>query len=969
MSHAGTIRDYQGMLTRPPMQDPPATDEDRQDLLAFQADGGRQHLDALWRRNAEQFWRLARGLCGDLADDALQEAALCLLRHADRWRDRGPGSGTSWLMTIVANAARKQKRRVRRAALPMLPAEMEAETPSIPADHERSDEVRQALERLDRRTRQAVELRYLAGLDFPAVAAALGVPVRTARTRVSRALATLRQRLGIAAPGGSSAVVVWLAPTRLPSPPATVADLAGTIDLTAGGPDLAALLPAALPKAGLLLGGASAAAISALVLGAVHLAPAPPPAVAPAPMPAAVVADPPAAPPAADAAAAVLRQTVTVALHSADLDEALLQIDRQLPRTGSLGWTLMAGSDYRHRTGNLSGAWSRLPSYGRVDLVLTAPLAQVLDQVTAAFGLAWERHGDEVRIVRRSTPQERAAWAATWRDAGQDQRRRLGAAGAAASAGDVQALQFLVMTVAEARPGWGYALVELDVMEFSSVLMFRAWHQRSVFRLLPEPAALDPFFHGIEPRHLIQFGTHLRAHHLVKMGAKAGRPKALDLLWSIPALIDPTIPLSPSLQASLTAFAEGKRAKNLNFLKDSLLPGDASTLRRCLDRALIEAPDLIAPFLGGLLRCGEEPAAQALAAMPRPLAGAQRQAVLCPDVFVMREVLWRLPWNELKALVGEKPEADGAYALLQHPAAVWDADLFARVLAAGPGNPGLKAWNPGRKEQYLRGLALRWPREVAPALVREAIGPASAQDPVPAIVLGRIAAPAGLTLPIAAWDQAPVERRTAARLGFLSGQGAPELVPEAIALLDHPVLGATAARRLVEAPALRAGDLLACLRREELSMQVRMSLITGIVPRLPHAPLAQWLLEQDMSVWAAAEQKQGFDQEDVRERPTYLLITHLARLAAIGDPAEARAAISRVDALVAAGPDQVRARAWRAAKNLRDVGLSDLPLPPSPFIDTTPLPRQQTPAAKPPATPAPEQPPRRPEPGLGANEF
>lgn len=69
-------------------------------------------------------------------------------------------------------------------------------------DQECQERVRQAMDRLAARHRQPVELRYLAGLDFPAVAAALRLrerTARTARTRVSRCLAQLRELLGVSA--------------------------------------------------------------------------------------------------------------------------------------------------------------------------------------------------------------------------------------------------------------------------------------------------------------------------------------------------------------------------------------------------------------------------------------------------------------------------------------------------------------------------------------------------------------------------------------------------------------------------------------------------------------------------------------------------------------------------------------------------------------------------------------------------
>ena len=204
-------------------------DADRDDLLAYQRSGDRAALAALWARHAEASYRMARWICGNRAEDALQDAAVLVVRSAGRWRDQGAGSATRWLMTVVANAARSHRRRDRRGWLPLVAVgEVPAPVAAGP-DDERLERMRQGLARLRAQDRLPVELRYLAGLDFPAVAAALGVPERTARTRVARGLASLRQRLGVPATAGSAGVVLLLTPTQPPPVPSGVAHMMATV--------------------------------------------------------------------------------------------------------------------------------------------------------------------------------------------------------------------------------------------------------------------------------------------------------------------------------------------------------------------------------------------------------------------------------------------------------------------------------------------------------------------------------------------------------------------------------------------------------------------------------------------------------------------------------------------------------------------------------------------------------------------
>jgi RNA polymerase sigma-70 factor (ECF subfamily) len=193
------------------------------DLVAFSAwteRGDREALQRVFTRHAEAALRLAQHRLGNLsdADDAVQHAFVGVMRGA---RNFNPDKGTvrGYLLAAVLNACAQQ----RRAETSRRAREEVAEPPrGTAADPELRDAVRAALAKLPEHQREPVALRYLAGLDFPEIAQALGRNERTVRGQVTRGLETLRQicsRYGLAA--GTTALAVALAAL---APPASGAD-------------------------------------------------------------------------------------------------------------------------------------------------------------------------------------------------------------------------------------------------------------------------------------------------------------------------------------------------------------------------------------------------------------------------------------------------------------------------------------------------------------------------------------------------------------------------------------------------------------------------------------------------------------------------------------------------------------------------------------------------------------------------
>jgi RNA polymerase sigma factor (sigma-70 family) len=145
----------------------------------------------LWTEAREIAVRHARGDGDDLAQDLMVAA----LEH-DAAAARNPGA---WLERVGRNAA-IDRWRVQRRRDELAP---EIDPPSAPPDpeaallcRERRGLVRRALSALPRPQRRAALARFHAELPYDEVASRVGAPLVTARTRVHRALANLRLRLG-----------------------------------------------------------------------------------------------------------------------------------------------------------------------------------------------------------------------------------------------------------------------------------------------------------------------------------------------------------------------------------------------------------------------------------------------------------------------------------------------------------------------------------------------------------------------------------------------------------------------------------------------------------------------------------------------------------------------------------------------------------------------------------------------------
>ena len=130
----------------------------------------------------------------ELARDAVQEGFIRAWRSLPTLRD--PDRFEAWLHRLVfhacMDATRRRRRRPVEVELTPFDNPVVGDMASLIADRDLLDG---ALRRLRPEWRAVIVLHYFLGMDLPAVAAALEIPVGTAKSRHHRALGEMRVRI------------------------------------------------------------------------------------------------------------------------------------------------------------------------------------------------------------------------------------------------------------------------------------------------------------------------------------------------------------------------------------------------------------------------------------------------------------------------------------------------------------------------------------------------------------------------------------------------------------------------------------------------------------------------------------------------------------------------------------------------------------------------------------------------------
>lgn len=178
---------------------------DEADMVRRLSEGDTEALREIYDRYSPYLFALLVRMLGSTAEaeEVLQEVFLTLWRASQRF-DPKRGTFRAWLYTMTRRRALDLLRA--RTSRPHLGSEEDAasspfperckETPEKEAsDHERADAVKEALKQLPPKQREVLDLAYFRGLSQYEIAAHLGVPVGTIKSRVRDAMIRLRNAL------------------------------------------------------------------------------------------------------------------------------------------------------------------------------------------------------------------------------------------------------------------------------------------------------------------------------------------------------------------------------------------------------------------------------------------------------------------------------------------------------------------------------------------------------------------------------------------------------------------------------------------------------------------------------------------------------------------------------------------------------------------------------------------------------
>ena len=174
-----------------------------EDLLPLVGAADADAFEVFYERHADAAFALAHRISGShaAADDICQEAFVNAWRSAERY-DARLGSARSWLLTIVHHRAIDHIRRSTRlrertvddeGAAARLPAGDDTVGSALAGIERR--ETSALLERLPDEQRQVVTLAFYSGFSHSEIAELTDTPLGTIKSRMRRALGTLRDHL------------------------------------------------------------------------------------------------------------------------------------------------------------------------------------------------------------------------------------------------------------------------------------------------------------------------------------------------------------------------------------------------------------------------------------------------------------------------------------------------------------------------------------------------------------------------------------------------------------------------------------------------------------------------------------------------------------------------------------------------------------------------------------------------------
>jgi RNA polymerase sigma-70 factor, ECF subfamily len=171
---------------------------DQHGLVVRARQGDRQAFAELARASGARLDAAARLILRDpdLAQDAVQETLIRAWRGLPGLRD--PGAFDHWLHSLLTRSCldlmRRRRRRVVEVELQPIHEPAATDPTALVSDREAVDRL---LARLDPDARAVVVLHYYLDHPVPMVASMLGIPVGTAKSRLHRALGSLRSSVAV----------------------------------------------------------------------------------------------------------------------------------------------------------------------------------------------------------------------------------------------------------------------------------------------------------------------------------------------------------------------------------------------------------------------------------------------------------------------------------------------------------------------------------------------------------------------------------------------------------------------------------------------------------------------------------------------------------------------------------------------------------------------------------------------------
>jgi RNA polymerase sigma-70 factor, ECF subfamily len=180
------------------------------DLLRHTAQGDAEAFGVLFQRRRGDVYRYALHMTGSpsIAEDVTQEVFLAVMRDAGRY-EASRATVTAWLCGIARNHVLRRLERDR-TLQPLDDDDEVVERQVAPEDPlgdlaaaERVDILRQAVQTLPMKYREAIVLCDLQEMSYADAAAAMGCAVGTVRSRVHRGRALLTSKLSVKAGRGA----------------------------------------------------------------------------------------------------------------------------------------------------------------------------------------------------------------------------------------------------------------------------------------------------------------------------------------------------------------------------------------------------------------------------------------------------------------------------------------------------------------------------------------------------------------------------------------------------------------------------------------------------------------------------------------------------------------------------------------------------------------------------------------------